>query len=792
MQLSADLYLPGAVPAPAVVLAHGFGGSKASVAEEAQYLADRGFVVLAFSARGFGDSTGLISVNAPDYEVADARRLVDYLATRPEVRLDGPGDPRVGVAGGSYGGALALLLAGYDDRVDAVAADITWNSLKSSLFGQSAGGGLGVYKEVWSAFFFSVGGTVSGDLLSSFGARSAQGVDVCGRFTREWCDAYVQAATTGTVSPAGEQLMAASSPASITDRITVPTLLGGGQSDSLFPLSEVNANAQQIAAAHPTVPVKVLWHAGGHDGGVNEGERLRAITADWFAGYLAGGPVMNSDFEVSVVSGSVVNSRNASDVSIRTAPTYPGLDGTSTTSLTLLGPPQQVLAPAGGVPAALTSLPGIGALAGLAGQFLAVPLPGQSAAFITAPLAEPLSITGAPTVRLRISADQSLDDVTLFASLRIVGPGDRLTLPAGLVAPIRLDRVGPEGASLEVRLPAIVTSVAPGDRVAVVVSTTDQAFRLRSQPAVYTVALENTATGAVSVPTVALTDVGSGAAAWVWPAAGVAGIALLALLVTFVRPRRRSAVRAELADVPLAVEGLVKRYGGGLTAVDGVTFSVPRGVVLGLLGPNGAGKTTTMRMVMGLIMPTDGEVRVFGERVVPGAAVLSRIGCFVEGPGFLPYLSGRANLELYWRSSGRRDQDAHFEEVLAIAGLGSAVDRKVKTYSQGMRQRLGIAQAMLGLPDLLVLDEPTNGLDPPQIKHMREVMKQYADGGRTVIVSSHMLSEVEQTCSHVVVMHRGTVIAEGRVDEFLAGASGVRLEDVFMEMVGQGHTVVTS
>jgi ABC-2 type transport system ATP-binding protein len=240
------------------------------------------------------------------------------------------------------------------------------------------------------------------------------------------------------------------------------------------------------------------------------------------------------------------------------------------------------------------------------------------------------------------------------------------------------------------------------------------------------------------------------------------------------------------------VDGLVKRYRGGLTAVGGVAFTVPPGVVLGLLGPNGAGKTTTMRMVMGLIRPTEGDVLVFGERVSAGAPVLARIGCFVEGPGFLPFLSGRTNLRLYWRASGRRGQDPHLDEVLEIAGLGSAIDRRVKTYSQGMRQRLGIAQAMLGLPDLLVLDEPTNGLDPPQIKQMREVMRDYAARGRTVIVSSHLLSEVEQTCSHVVVMHRGLVIAEGRVEEFLEGRTGLRLEDIFLELVGEGHEVISS
>jgi ABC-2 type transport system ATP-binding protein len=180
-----------------------------------------------------------------------------------------------------------------------------------------------------------------------------------------------------------------------------------------------------------------------------------------------------------------------------------------------------------------------------------------------------------------------------------------------------------------------------------------------------------------------------------------------------------------------------------------------------------------LRMLMGLIQPTTGELRAFGHRVAAGSPVLSRIGSFVEGPGFLPHLSGAANLRLYWAATGRPAGDAGIEEALEIAGLGHAVHRRVATYSQGMRQRLAIAQAMLGKPDLLVLDEPTNGLDPPQIHAMRKVLRDYAAGGRTVLVSSHLLAEVEQTCSHVVVMHRGRLVAAGTVAEIVAGTGTV-------------------
>jgi ABC-2 type transport system ATP-binding protein len=174
-------------------------------------------------------------------------------------------------------------------------------------------------------------------------------------------------------------------------------------------------------------------------------------------------------------------------------------------------------------------------------------------------------------------------------------------------------------------------------------------------------------------------------------------------------------------------------------------------------------------MMMGLVRPSSGSIRVFGELVRPGSPVLSRIGSFVEGSGFLPHLSGMANLRLYWAATGRPDDQAGFDEALEIAGLGDAIHRRVGTYSQGMRQRLAIAQAMLGLPDLLVLDEPTNGLDPPQIRDMRDVLRNYAAAGRTVLVSSHQLTEVEQTCTHVVVMHQGRLVAAGEVREIVGG-----------------------
>lgn len=775
VQLDADLYLPAVTPAPAVILAHGFGGSKESVAEEAQQLADAGFVVLAYTARGFGDSTGRISMNSPQFEVADASAVIDYLGNQSTVIMEGPGDPVVGVAGGSYGGALTLLLAGYDDRVDAIVADITWNDLESSLFGQSMiGANLpGVYKQLWTSVFFSAG------------LDTPQGqADLCGRFSPEWCAAYTSAATTGTVSTDLRALMRKSSPASITDRITVPTLLGGGQSDSLFPLQQVNATAEQIRAAHPKTPVKVVWHGQGHDGGVDESQRLRILTRSWFEAHLARGPAVPLDFEASLVENSALDDRQSATVTVLTSPEYPGLYGSSGQPIQMGGPPQRILAPAGGVPASVSALPGVGSLGPVLSLLETRLAPNQSAGFFSDQLSGPARIVGASRISLVVSSDTPRQ-ATFFVGLRIQTGAGATVLPNGLLAPVRVD-VGPTPQRVDIELPAIVADVAPGDRLIVTVTTTDQAYRLPLEPAVYTVAL---ADPTLVIPLVEMTPTTRGLPAWTWPLIALGITVAVAIVLLLLRPRVGGTQhQSDLAHSPLVIEGLVKQFGKGVRAVAGVDFRVPRGVVLGLLGPNGAGKTTTMRMAMGLIRPTEGSVHVFGERVTPGAPVLSRIGAFVEGPGFLPHLSGRQNLDIFWRASGRPG-DPRLAEVLEIAGLGPSIDRKVRTYSQGMKQRLGIAQAMLGMPDILLLDEPTNGLDPPQIREMRQVLRDYATDGRTVILSSHLLGEVQQTCSDVVIMHRGTVVATGTVEELLAGRQGQDLEDVFMDLVGSDHVV---
>ncbi len=215
--------------------------------------------------------------------------------------------------------------------------------------------------------------------------------------------------------------------------------------------------------------------------------------------------------------------------------------------------------------------------------------------------------------------------------------------------------------------------------------------------------------------------------------------------------------------------GLTKRYGSKITAVDDLDLTVKRGEVYGFLGPNGAGKTTTLRMLLGLINPSSGKARVLGEH--PGSsASLSRVGALVESPAFYPYLSGRDNLKVVARYSGA--DKSRIGEVLDQVELSGRAKDKYKKYSLGMKQRLGVAAALLKDPELLILDEPTNGLDPQGMADMRALIRDLGRGERTVLLSSHLLGEVEQICDRVGVIQQGKLVAEGTVAE-LRGQSGL-------------------
>ena len=219
-----------------------------------------------------------------------------------------------------------------------------------------------------------------------------------------------------------------------------------------------------------------------------------------------------------------------------------------------------------------------------------------------------------------------------------------------------------------------------------------------------------------------------------------------------------------VTDLAVATRSLTKRF-GSQTVVDAIDLEVPTGSVYGFLGPNGSGKTTTIRMLLGLVTPTAGEVRLFGEEMPACAAtVLPAVGALVEGPAFHPYLSGRLNLLRL--DAGDRTADpatarTRVDAALDRVGLLAAAEKRFRAYSLGMRQRLAIAGALLTPKDLLVLDEPTNGLDPQGTREVRTLVGSLADDGTTVLVSSHLLAEVEQMCTHLGVMHVGRLVAQG-------------------------------
>jgi ABC-2 type transport system ATP-binding protein len=229
-----------------------------------------------------------------------------------------------------------------------------------------------------------------------------------------------------------------------------------------------------------------------------------------------------------------------------------------------------------------------------------------------------------------------------------------------------------------------------------------------------------------------------------------------------------------MPDNPVELRGLVKRY-GDIVAVDHVDLTVKRGDVYGYLGPNGAGKTTSLRMMLGLIRPTEGSVRLFGRDPLVSVRALDGVAGFVEAPRFYPYFSGRKNLELLAALDGA-GASSRIDEVLAVVELADRAKDRVGGYSHGMKQRLGIAAALLRRPQLLLLDEPTTGLDPGGMRDMRTLVRRLAADGITVMLSSHQLTEVEEVCNRVAIVRSGRVVFEGRLEDLRRTATtGYRL-----------------
>jgi ABC-2 type transport system ATP-binding protein len=243
----------------------------------------------------------------------------------------------------------------------------------------------------------------------------------------------------------------------------------------------------------------------------------------------------------------------------------------------------------------------------------------------------------------------------------------------------------------------------------------------------------------------------------------------------------RPATERSARDPVVGVRSLTKRY-GDVVAVDGLTFLLEAGTVTGFLGPNGAGKTTTLRLLLGLAEPDAGEALVFGHRYRELDEPARRVGAVLESNDLHPGRSGRDHLRAL--ALAAELPPIRIEEVLTLVELETAAERRVRTYSLGMRQRLGLAAALLGDPELLVLDEPANGLDPAGVHWLRTFLRRFAEGGGTALVSSHLLAEIAQTVDQVLIIDRGRLVASARLDE-LAGR-GRTLEETYLELTAEG------
>ena len=263
------------------------------------------------------------------------------------------------------------------------------------------------------------------------------------------------------------------------------------------------------------------------------------------------------------------------------------------------------------------------------------------------------------------------------------------------------------------------------------------------------------------------------------------------LEVTAASPRgSTTAPPVATAEVAVATHGLTKRFRGGQLAVDGLDMVVPRGSVYGFLGPNGSGKTTTIRMLLGLVYPTSGSHELLATAMPSGAArVLPRVGSLVEGPAFHPQLSGRANLgrlDAADRTASPRTASIRADAALDRVGLLAAAGKRYRAYSLGMKQRLAIAAGLLRPRELMILDEPTNGLDPQGTREVRALIREIAADGTTVFVSSHLLAEVEQICSHVGVMRAGELVFQGTLEQMRGrGAARILVRTAEPELAAQ-------
>jgi predicted acyl esterase len=519
--IDATLYVPSGVgagnPAPVVVAANGFGGSKDDFANgEAPFLASHGYVVLAYSSRGFGASTGEIGLDSPDYDVKDVQQLVTWLAHRPEVQLDAPGDPRVGMIGPSYGGGIQLMAAEYDKRIDVLVPFITWNSLVYALdpnndsVAQRHAAKEGVFKYQWTSLFFGLGTAqpVANNAGASVPPRQCLG------FVDGLCEAYYESMATGSPTPETVALLAKSSPETHRERLRVPTLLIQGQSDTLFNLDDAVAN--YTALRHNQAPVKMVWFNGGHGGYTDApGERswtnpakdvLASRVLAWYDHYLRGDAAVSTGPGFEYFRDWVPYDTNGSaQPAYASAESFPagrprsyflssdgvlasGRSAVKAGTTTFVNPPA-------GAPVSYSETSNF--QSSNFSSVAATDAPGTFAAWTTAPFAANTDVVGIPVLRVRLTS--LVGTATVFAKAYDVAPDGSTTLVRRLVAPTRLTDLS---KPVSITLAGFAHRFAAGHSLRLVLAATDAAYRAQPVPTTYTVTVDPKTPGTLTLPVV--------------------------------------------------------------------------------------------------------------------------------------------------------------------------------------------------------------------------------------------------------------------------------------------------
>ncbi len=539
--IDADLYVPddatAATPQPAIIYTNGFGGAKddSSGVAVSTFFAHHGYVVLAYSSQGFGHSGGVIELDSPDYDVKDAKAVISYLATLPYVEKDAPGDPRVGMTGGSYGGGIQLLTAEFDPRLDVITPFRTWNSLEYSLSPNNLGTAMdwqsnpiGVFKEGWTSLFFASGATQP--LMGNGGTAGNPALIQCPGFDARLCSAYATTVAQGQADATTKALVDASSPATYIDRLRIPTLLSQGESDTLFNLDESVRTYQTLRAKG--VPVKLIWQSGGHgyDDQPGEGDVfgndftnpdakfLPQQLLAWMDRYLRGDRNVDTGPGFRWFRDWVSYDHNASAApAFGSAPAYPAAESqtfllSGSDALVPQGQaPQagsaQLVNPPSGLPAAYSETPnfqqpGATLPGGAPSPFTGLQptdVPGQFAAFTSPPFARDTESVGVPTAHLHVSSAAG-QSIVLFGKVFDVDAAGNATLIHRLVAPVRI--TDPSRA-VDVTLLGFAHLFPAGHSVRLEFATTDMYYAGSRVPDVITLATGGADPASFTLPVVA-------------------------------------------------------------------------------------------------------------------------------------------------------------------------------------------------------------------------------------------------------------------------------------------------